>query len=204
MVLSTHTDLLISSRVYNMVFSTDYSKFFKRKVSKCPPPLFLWYSGRMTELYKRNPNTTCIICKNPIYRRPIEIKTNKGNVFCNQVCYGISLRKEKPCVVCKVPILASANKKTCSRGCANRYRIGIKYKMNRPRDKVKSQHALKLRLLDVRGRQCERCSYDKYEILHVHHKDKDRSNNNLDNLELICPNCHYEEHYLVKSWLKNK
>ena len=80
---------------------------------------------------------------------------------------------------------------------------GIKYKINRPKDKVKSQQALKIRLLEIKGRKCERCSYNKYEILQVHHKNKDRNDNNIDNLELICPNCHFEEHYLEKSWLKD-
>ena len=74
--------------------------------------------------------------------------------------------------------------------------------MNQPRNKVKSQRMLKLRLLQARGKACERCGYSKYEILQVHHKDRDRSNNELGNLELICPNCHYERHYFEKSWLR--
>ncbi|MCC6934479.1 MAG: HNH endonuclease [Candidatus Yanofskybacteria bacterium] len=64
--------------------------------------------------------------------------------------------------------------------------------------------ALKMRLLRERGRTCERCGYDKPEILQVHHKDRDRSNNDLANLALICPNCHYEEHYLERSWLRKR
>lgn len=109
-----------------------------------------------------------------------------------------------PCSVCKKPILAGLNKKTCSRSCANTHRLGIKYKLGRPRkDKVASERALKIRLLENRGIVCERCGYNKKEILHVHHKDRNRNNNDLENLELICPNCHYEEHYLGKSWLKN-
>jgi len=60
----------------------------------------------------------------------------------------------------------------------------------------------KMQLLELRGGVCERCGYSKREILHVHHKDRNRNNNDLKNLELICPNCHYEEHYLEKSWLK--
>ena len=155
----------------------------------------------MVELYKRNPNTSCIICKKAIYRRPAEIKS--GQVFCSINCYGISQRKEIPCVVCGKLILSGLNKKTCNRSCANINRAGIKYKIGSPRDKVKSQQALKIRLLKERGVICERCGYSKLEILQVHHKDKNRLNNNLNNLELICPNCHYEEHFLEKSWLKN-
>lgn len=158
----------------------------------------------MPEQYKRTPNIDCAICAKSIYRRPSEIKAKGGRVFCGLVCYGVSQRKEKPCSICGKLILSGLNKKTCSRSCANIQRTGIKYHLGSPRSKVKSQQALKLRLLKARGQKCERCEYTKYEILQVHHKDKDKKNNNLSNLLLICPNCHYEEHFLEKSWLRKK
>lgn len=152
--------------------------------------------------YKRKPNTTCVICQKLIYRRRVELERSKGKAYCSMVCYGLACRKEKPCLVCGKLILARDNKKTCSRACANRHREGIKYKLNRPKDKVNSYKGLKVRLLQDRGSSCERCGYNKPEILQVHHLNRDRSNNELSNLQLICPNCHYEEHYLEKSWLK--
>lgn len=158
----------------------------------------------MSEKYKRNPNTTCAICHKAIYRRPSVIKSNEGNAFCSMACYGVSCRKEHPCVVCGKPVLASLNKNTCSRSCANVYRSGIKYKIGRPRDKVKTQAILKERLSVDRGKKCERCGYNKYEILQVHHKDRDRNNSDLNNLELVCPNCHYEEHFLFGKKLIKK
>ncbi len=100
-------------------------------------------------------------------------------------------------------MLSSLNKKTCSRECSNRNREGIKYKIGRPRDKFKSYQAIKTRLLENRAGTCERCSYNKKEILQVHHKNRNRKDNTDSNLELICPNCHSEEHYLEKSWLKS-
>jgi hypothetical protein len=163
----------------------------------------IWYTGLVSETYTRNPNTRCIICDKEVYKRPKEIERNSGRVYCGMVCYGIACRKENPCLVCGKLILAKFNKKTCSRSCANKYRIGIKYKINKPRDKVSSLRAIKLRLLDKRGKLCQRCGYNKYEILQVHHKDRNTSNNVLSNLELICPNCHCEEHLSKKSWLKN-
>ena len=157
----------------------------------------------MPETHKRNPNTKCTVCGKLIYKRPIQIKRNSGKVFCSAACFGISCRKEKPCVVCGKPILSGLNKSACSRACANIHRAGIKYKLSGPRkDKVKSQRALKLRLVSDRGRVCERCGYDRLEILQVHHKNRNRNDNELNNLELICPNCHFEEHYLERSWLK--
>jgi hypothetical protein len=165
---------------------------------------YLWYTGLVPELYKRKPNIKCKVCATPIYRRPAEISVNRGRVFCSVNCCGIFNRKEIPCAMCGKLIMAGLNKKTCSRGCANKYRTGIKYKMGRPsKSKVRSQQLLKIRLLKERGKKCERCNYNKYEILQIHHKNRDRNNNELSNLELICPNCHYEEHFLKNSWLKN-
>lgn len=158
----------------------------------------------MSENYKRKPNIKCIICNELIYRRPSEIERNNGRVFCSVSCYGIACRKEIPCTVCAKKILSRFNKKTCSRRCANIHRAGIQYKINSPRDKVKNQRSLKIRLLKERGKKCERCNYDKPEILQVHHKNKNIEDNRMKNLELICPNCHAEKHYLKNSWLNNK
>ncbi len=149
----------------------------------------------------RHPNSKCGICGKSVYRRPIELLRSKGMAYCSSACYGLASRKENPCIICATPILASLHKKTCSRACANKNRAGIKYKIGSPKDKVKNQRAVKLRLIAVRGTQCERCRYSRVEILHVHHRDRNRNNNELENLELICPNCHYEEHHLGKSWL---
>ena len=44
---------------------------------------------------------------------------------------------------------------------------------------------------------CMRCQFDKFVI--VHHKDRDRSNNELENLEILCPNCHAIEHWSGES-----
>jgi hypothetical protein len=154
--------------------------------------------------YQRYPNAKCLVCSKPIYKRPIEIERNKGRVFCGQACFGISCRKETPCIVCGKPKLANRHKKTCSHACANKNRAKIIEKAKGfHKDNVKNARALKLRLIKIRGNCCERCGYNKVEILQVHHKDENRKNNHLDNLELICPNCHFEQHYLEKSWMKH-
>lgn len=49
-------------------------------------------------------------------------------------------------------------------------------------------------LIKLRGRKCECCGLEEWMgqpiNLEVHHIDGDRSNNELDNLQLLCPNCH--------------
>lgn len=41
---------------------------------------------------------------------------------------------------------------------------------------------------------CIRCGYSNKITLEVHHKDKDRNNNEISNLEILCANCHCLEH----------
>ena len=49
-------------------------------------------------------------------------------------------------------------------------------------------------LFKLRGRKCECCGLEEWLgksiNLEVHHIDGDRTNNSLENLQLLCPNCH--------------
>ena len=60
-------------------------------------------------------------------------------------------------------------------------------------DTKASKTALK-NLITIRGHQCEKClqtTWLSQQIpLQVHHIDGDRFNNELNNLQLLCPNCH--------------
>ena len=53
---------------------------------------------------------------------------------------------------------------------------------------------LRLNLEKLRGAQCENCKLtkwlDKDIPLEVHHLDGDHLNNDVSNLQLLCPNCH--------------
>jgi len=45
---------------------------------------------------------------------------------------------------------------------------------------------------------CNRCGYKEYpEVLHIHHRDRNRKNNSIENLEVLCPTCHEIEHLLA-------
>lgn len=83
-------------------------------------------------------------------------------------------------------------KTTCSIGCANTYfRSGT----NHPNYK----HGTSLYRDLVKIEECNRCGYNQEpNILHVHHIDRNRSNNVEENLEVLCPNCHTLEHYQNK------
>lgn len=59
-------------------------------------------------------------------------------------------------------------------------------------------------LIHLRGRKCECCGLEEWLgqpiKLEVHHIDGDRTNNDLENLQLLCPNCHsYTDTFCYKS-----
>jgi HNH endonuclease len=50
----------------------------------------------------------------------------------------------------------------------------------------------------VRGIGCTNCGFSKWPtILEFHHIDRDRGNNSLENLTVLCPNCHSAHHKKV-------
>jgi 5-methylcytosine-specific restriction endonuclease McrA len=68
------------------------------------------------------------------------------------------------------------------------------------RGKYRGRQNLKLRLVKagLKDGLCERCGLDAWhgEPLHLalHHMNGDRLDNRLENLELLCPNCHSQTH----------
>lgn len=156
----------------------------------------------------RKPNCTCAICGKAIYRRPLQIESRP--VYCSQACAGKAQRRPRLCPVCGNEFLATkSEQRTCSRACANVGRTGITYRSTgRPKKhKVNDVRALKQRLIETRGSQCERCGYNNVDILVVHHivRRSDGGTNELENLQLLCPTCHAEVHfYGVKQNLKGR
>jgi hypothetical protein len=52
-----------------------------------------------------------------------------------------------------------------------------------------------LRKILIRDRRhCEGCGIDNQHVLDIHHIDRDGTNNSLENLKLLCANCHRMEH----------
>lgn len=84
-------------------------------------------------------------------------------------------------------------KYTCSHSCSNTY---FRSGKDNPNYKDGAGNGYRHLVAIV---SCAQCGFDKYpEILQVHHKDRNRSNNNIENLEVLCPNCHTLEHYQNK------
>lgn len=66
-------------------------------------------------------------------------------------------------------------------------------------DKHITPHKLKEKILrdELKERKCEICGLSEWMEkpipLELHHKDGDRYNNDFDNLQIICPNCHAQQ-----------
>lgn len=114
---------------------------------------------------KRKPNCSCAMCGEALYRSPSKIKRSKsGLVFCDRRC------KERAQRLDGLPAIHLPHYGAVS---AN-YRASA------------------FRAYDHR---CRKCGWDAHpQALEVHHLDRDRENNALANLEILCPTCHRVEH----------
>jgi len=113
--------------------------------------------------------------------------------YCSPICYHKAMSrkgtKEYSCFHCQVKFLSSPskNRKYCSKTCVNKSaKENFKPKYSTVRKAMLSRNMLK---------KCANCGFDTYpKILGVHHKDRNRDNNSLENLIVLCPNCHSIEH----------
>jgi hypothetical protein len=107
------------------------------------------------------------------------------------VLRNLKARKPRPpCKGCGTPVKRRPNV-YCSLSCALRYKRRIKVETNP--DAV-GHRPLKNYLLDTRGHRCEVCGITEWmgqaAPLELDHRDGNPLNNRLDNVRLICPNCH--------------
>jgi hypothetical protein len=125
-------------------------------------------SRRGIVINPRIPNVTCAYCKKKFYKPESKIKKSKsGLVFCSRKHKDLGQRIESGLTEIHPPHYGTAE--------ISDYRsIAFSSK-----EKV-----------------CELCGYNTIpQILQVHHIDENRKNNSIDNLQVLCPNCHHETHY---------
>ena len=126
----------------------------------------------------------------------IEFEHKKGQVakYCTRGCYLSTFpnskfnTSRKSCPICG-KILNRQNGRVCSSSCDTIYRWIDKYV--RKELKIESSRNFYIYLF---GYKCERCGLSDWKnkpiTLQLHHIDGDRKNNDLNNLEILCPNCH--------------
>lgn len=148
------------------------------------------------------------MCENPECRKEFEAlpkDVRKGRYkACSLACKGKLQRKKAntACYSCGASIRRTRTTKSglffCGRTCKEKaQQIGGPLALPHYR---KGRHSYRSKAKKELGlTACNRCGYNKVTaILQVHHKDRDRDNNTKENLEVLCPNCHYEDHFAAK------
>lgn len=161
------------------------------------------------------PNTVTRECKECSEEFEAEIReVNRGNgKFCCLSCavsYNNKKRDSKvkvKCSYCNKQIKKKQSKFESNKSgtfyCCREHkdkaqRINSHVKQLNPDHYNNGEHNYRERALREQSgeSECNRCGTKLPEpILQVHHKDRNRSNGSLDNLEVLCPNCHVMEHY---------
>lgn len=155
----------------------------------------------------------CKNCNKDHYVDQREINRGNGK-YCSRECSSKSKRGKSikipncRCSNCKKEIYKNNSKKKgsksglyfCCRKCKDEaQRLGGISEIQ-PNHYGTGNHSNTYRKIIERAglmKECAKCGYNKIiEILQVHHKDRNRNNNTLSNLETLCPTCHLEDHYL--------
>lgn len=144
----------------------------------------------------------CDHCKSIFYRqtRLYKAKVDGCSPRCLNILKGNGSIVE--CAHCKIDFYKNNSKLEnsrsglyfCSRECKD---IGQTYiKAIQPGHYGAGYSDYRSRALKEYGASCNRCNYSaNIAAIQVHHKDHDKSNNSIENLEVLCANCHSIEHY---------
>jgi len=154
--------------------------------------------------------TNCKYCKEEFYAERKFI--NRGNAkFCSRSCGAkyngwLKTRPNTVCAYCDTAFYKKNSKKTSKHS-----KSGLFFCCNDHKNKASESECGVLKLnhysegtssyrkiaFNNYKHECNRCAFvgEYTSTLVVHHKDRDRANNDVSNLEILCRNCHYEEHY---------
>lgn len=127
--------------------------------------------------------------------------------YCSSKCYHSKesdTRAEFSCAHCGIKFFRPLSKIKNSRHgvyfcCREHKDIGQTYITEIQPDHYGTgtgESGYRLLALNTYGYTCQRCGYDKHKAaIVVHHKDHNRENNLIDNLEVLCANCHAVHHW---------
>lgn len=134
------------------------------------------------------------------------LKTEKRR-FCSQSCSAkitnIERTKYRYCKCCANNKLTSRQEYFCSHKCQQKYKRNEVFKkidnnetINYLGNNDTQSKWFKKYLIEKHGEKCMKCGWnERHPItgkvpIELEHKDGNSENNSLDNLELLCPNCH--------------
>lgn len=149
------------------------------------------------------PHIKCLMCKEIFYAKPYFQRLGQAK-YCSLACRHKSQITGRwyKCHVCekqawRTPDDENKSKsglffcgKNCSMAWKNGQRSGVNHHL------WNGGTSIYRRLKEESGDKivCTACGINDKRLLVVHHKDHNRSNNALSNLEWLCRNCHYLAH----------
>lgn len=150
------------------------------------------------------PEVKCKICRLKFYAKPAHIKKGFGK-YCSNQCHYKDARKGRTvnCDICKKEVYRTqkeldrpkSKKYFCGKSCQTKWRnkefSGGKHKawkggFSTYRNILAQENVAPF---------CTYCKIYDIRVLAVHHIDKNHKNNNLENLQWLCHNCHYLIHH---------
>ena len=153
------------------------------------------------------PLVNCLICKKEFYAKPSWLKNGYGK-FCSQACNHKSQQNGRvvQCLTCGKAVYRSNNHLInksksgeffCSKSCQTTWRNTVYSGKNHPNWK-NGRYVYRDILSRFKPKeQCAKCKTNDKRVLAVHHRDKNRTNNDVTNLEWLCHNCHFLVHHYV-------
>jgi len=154
--------------------------------------------------------TICDCCGKVFMRENKHLRQNRrhGNKnYCSQLCvttglyHGHKTEKEVTCSYCGKIYLKYIYKikqnKTGKHFCCSACRGLYLSKQHDDRFIVRYRK----KALKILPNHCSVCGYSVIDILEVHHKDGDRDNSGLDNLDILCPTHHKEYHHGIRQYI---
>ena len=150
------------------------------------------------------PLVNCRWCNKKFYSKPNWIKLGWGK-YCSVKCRALSQQRGKMvvCFTCKKESYKSPKALTgsksrkwfCSKSCQTLWRNSI-FIGEKHGNWKGGENSYRERLLHTKVEQiCLFCKLNDIRILAVHHLDRNRQNNKLENLVWLCLNCHYLAHH---------
>lgn len=154
----------------------------------------------------------CEVCQKTFEAREADHKRGRAR-FCSLSCSSSRSNPNKQrqtkviCAYCQCEFLKPNNKLKGSKSglyfCSREHKDkaqrigGIEAIQPDHYKNGKHTHYRKLALREF-PKHCNRCQWREHEeVLVAHHKNRDRTNNTLENLEILCPTCHAVEHFLA-------
>lgn len=147
--------------------------------------------------------SNCAVCGKEFETIKARVSIGWG-IYCSRSCQHKSMRKglETKCAYCQKKIYRS--QKSIKRSKSGRYFCGHLcqlYWFNKQKNGERhpnwqggKQSYRKNMIRTSKSVLCKKCGLGDIRILTVHHIDKNRDNNNIENLEWLCLNCHHLIH----------